>query len=55
MRRLKIIRRLNDIRDTATMKNADFTDEVKSMTKLWRETWIIEPLNSIIEEMEMKK
>lgn len=56
----KLIRVLTDIRDTTTMKTARFgsigdetkTQEIEELTRLWRNTWIIGPLEELIERYE---
>ena len=54
----KILQRLRSVRDTATMHDASFgfadlvlTEMIKKETRRWRNTWIISPLNEIIEEL----
>lgn len=54
--------RLKEIVNTATMNNASFymnneekNNEIKRVTRLWRETWIISPLNHIINDIEKKE
>lgn len=54
---------LIQLRDTATMETANFSrpdlkgsvemdKAIKDMTKLWRESWLIDPLNAMIERYE---
>ena len=53
---------LKEIRNTSTMKNASFytydadrdekTEEIRRATKLWRESWIIAPLDDLIKRYE---
>ena len=48
----KIIADLKDVRRSAIMTSANFSDELKEETKLYRQTWLIEPLDSVIENLE---
>lgn len=43
---------LRELRETATMKNADFPQELKDKTRLWRNTWLVSPLDDLIERYE---
>lgn len=43
---------LKEVRKTATMKNADFSEELKEKTRLWRDSWIIYPLDEAILMLE---
>lgn len=53
---------LKEIRDTAKMENANFfvfdeksaekMDEVRELSHVWRTSWIISPLNVLIERYE---
>jgi hypothetical protein len=54
---------LNEVKDTATMKHADFSNNVyfgreipdyfiKEATELWRDTWLVSPIDRIITEFE---
>jgi hypothetical protein len=59
LRAEKIISNLEDIRHTATMKNAAFgfndkelTNLIREKTSLWRYSWIIEPLDNLIAELK---
>lgn len=54
----KMFYSLCDVRRTATMEGANFdirrpgvTKEIKDITKLWRRSWIIAPLDRIIERI----
>ena len=50
---------LKEIRETATMKTANFyvfdpdsdqkMDELRKLTRVWRRSWLIAPLDDIIE------
>jgi hypothetical protein len=66
-KRENLVERLRDIRNIATMKTAsirygdrpfpfgaDITDLVRESTRLWRESWIIGPLDEIIAELEVE-
>jgi hypothetical protein len=56
-----IVRQLQEIRRTSTMKDAlfgcpgdnDLTTLIKSETELWRESWLIDPLDHIIKELSI--
>ena len=63
-----IAARLQEIRNIATMKTAsihygdspssfgaDITDLVRESTRIWRESWIIGPLDEIIKELQNVK
>lgn len=65
MTKLEIIKALQEVRKVATMERSSFhigdkpfpfgaecTDLVRVATKLWRESWIIEPLDRIIAELK---
>ena len=57
MKTKKILGQLKAIRTIATMERASFGNAgedclIKNKTKIWRETWIISPLDEIIKEME---
>jgi hypothetical protein len=63
-----LIQRLSEVVQIATMNSANFdcnscdpptsfdsehpTEYIRQKTKLWRETWIIEPLRTLIERYE---
>lgn len=54
----KIINELKEIRKCASFEGLSIgtdTEYIKEKTKLYRETWIIGFLDSIIKEMELKK
>ena len=53
-----ILMRLREVRDIVTMKNAVFgfndselTNMIRNETQLWRDTWIIRPIDLIISEL----
>lgn len=61
----QIIQQLREIRNIATMENASFrvgddpgpfgadvTDLVRQATRLWRNSWIVGPLDELIAELE---
>jgi hypothetical protein len=61
----ELLTTLREIREIATMKNASFrigkepfpfgaecTDLVRTATQLWRDSWIIGPLDEVIAEIE---
>lgn len=48
-----ILRELKDIYRSSTMENADFPEEIKETTKLFRESWITCPLKDIIDFFEL--
>lgn len=55
----EIMRRLKEIRRTATMSTASFgfndkelTSLIREETRIWRNSWIIYPLDAIIAEFE---
>ena len=55
VRKLKlktIIYRLKEVKRVSTMKTADFPDSLKETTRIWRESWITEPLQDIIKKLE---
>ncbi len=55
IRKLKVERIISDLREVrciSTMKTAAFSDDVKERTRLWRQLWIIEPLDRAIAELE---
>lgn len=56
MKLKKIIAHLKEVRKTATMENAGFNPSfdsiIKEETKIWRDTWLIIPLDEIIKELE---
>ena len=47
-----LIQSLKRIRLSATMKAADFPNEWKQEMRLWRETWLLAPLDDLIERYE---
>jgi len=62
----KIISILQDVRDTSKMTHCRFnkggdsmiseedekyTEEIKRATRIWRESWIINPLTEIVEKL----
>lgn len=47
--RAELVLALERIRDIATMETAALDPEIKEITRLWRESWIIEPLERLIE------
>jgi hypothetical protein len=49
MKKNQILRLLLDARDSATMASADFSEELKSETKSFRETWIISRIDRAID------
>jgi len=50
----RIIQHLNEVRRVSTMKNADFPDNIKETTRIWRESWITNPLEDIIKKLEFE-
>ena len=48
----QLISLLDEIRRVATMKNSDFSDSIKKQTKLWRQSWIITPLDKVVKELK---
>lgn len=52
------IEKLKKIRETMTMENASFSMDItedrniKEKTRIWRETWILPPLDTIIKKLE---
>ena len=65
MKTAQVIQQLKEIREISTMKNASFhvgdepfpfgadvTDLVRQATRLWRDSWIIGPLDELITELE---
>jgi hypothetical protein len=53
----RIIRELKEVRDTSTMNsfntgNEELTKTVKDATRLWRATWLVEPLTRLIKDIE---
>lgn len=57
-----VLRLLREARESATMKNASFggfgkegekkTKEIKEETRLYRQSWIISPLDRVINQLE---
>ena len=41
-----------EARKSALMDNADFSEELKEETRLYRNTWIVHPLDQIIAALE---
>ena len=52
MKKQKILKMLREIRECATMESADFSKSIKEQTELWRESWIISPLDEVIKMLE---
>ena len=48
----RMLDELRKIRQTATMETADFNSEIKRATSLWRKTWLLNPLDALIERYE---
>jgi hypothetical protein len=61
----ELIKQLREIRNIATMKDARFhigdepfpfgaecTDLIRAATRLWRDSWIVGPLDELIKELE---
>ncbi|MBI5933300.1 MAG: hypothetical protein HY867_06295 [Chloroflexi bacterium] len=44
-----LVEKLKELRKTATMDSTLCTEEVKRDLKVWRETWLIAPLDDLIE------
>lgn len=59
---MALIRELAEIRDTATMETAQLfgfdpdrqakNAELRERTRIWRQTWLIRPLNEMIKRYE---
>lgn len=64
-----ILRKLREVRKTATMESASFylpkekedwlkmgndadTEKIREATRLWRQSWILHPLNEVIKDLE---
>ena len=58
-----LLKQLKEIRRISTMETASFgdiysptykdeTENIKRLTRLWRETWIIDPIDAIIKQIE---
>lgn len=57
-----LLRELREIRQVATMETANFfpfvedseekMNELRALTRVWRQSWIIEPLDRLIERYE---
>lgn len=43
-----IIYRLKELKLSSTMKNADFSEEIKRTTEVWRQTWLIQPVDEML-------
>jgi hypothetical protein len=43
---------LKEIRRTATMETADFTNKIKEETLVWRQSWILHPLDTVIAQIK---
>lgn len=57
MEKKKMLRILKEVRNLMTMETFGGTDEekvklIKEETKLWRESWILPPLDDVIEHLE---
>jgi len=47
-----LIIKLREIRRIATMETSSFNQEIKDVTRGWRDMWIIYPLDELIERYE---
>ncbi len=45
---LRVIKKIEEVRKVSTMERADFPDELKEQTRLWRYSWIVYPLEEIL-------
>lgn len=60
-----LLRELREIRRTATMENASFyvfdkdepakMEQIRELTRSWRNSWLIGPLDRLIERYETRK
>lgn len=48
-----ILIQLKEVRDSATLENADFPKKLKDTVKLHHTSWIVHPLDDIIAFMEL--
>lgn len=46
------IQKLNEILKAAKMTDTDFSDEIQNTTRLYRNSYIVEPIEKIIDEMK---
>ena len=49
---IELIARLTDIRRCATLKGANFSDELKETVALHHSTWLVHPLDDVIFNLE---
>lgn len=48
----RIIKELEEIARVSKMETSQFPDEVKQVTKVWRESWITHPLENNIDDLQ---
>lgn len=55
----RVLRRLREVRHSCTMENSSFgskeeTEQIKAVTKLYRESWQVRPLDQLIQFLEAR-